>query len=231
MPSNFCPNCGAKLQYPEAEICPSCGVRIRAPPAPPGDLYPGFWPRAFAYIIDTIITGIPSAVIIFFLIAGPISDAMGSFSGSMDSMGDLFGTNGIEMPSGFNPGTMPDLGTLNQSSLAFPDLGSVLASLMLGFLEAVLVVLIIRWVYFAYMESSARQATFGKEALGLMVIDGEGHRISFARATGRWFGKLISWATFGIGFYLIGFTGKKQGLHDLIADTYVVYKNRFQEPH
>lgn len=29
---NFCPNCGAALKYPEAEICPSCGVRIREPP-------------------------------------------------------------------------------------------------------------------------------------------------------------------------------------------------------
>ncbi|HUK92840.1 MAG TPA: RDD family protein [Methanomicrobiales archaeon] len=229
MASNFCPNCGARLQYPEAEICPSCGVRIKPPPLPPGDLYPGFWPRAFAYIIDTIITGIPSGIIVFLLIAGSLSDAMNSFSGSMDSMGDLFGTNGIGTPSGLNPGTMPDLNSLNPSSLTLPDLGSVFASLMLAFLEVVVVFLVIRWVYFAYMESSLKQATFGKEALGLMVIDGEGHRISFARATGRWFGKLISWATFGIGFYLIGFTEKKQGLHDLIADTRVVYRNRFQE--
>ena len=76
---------------------------------------------------------------------------------------------------------------------------------------------------------SPRQATFGKAALGLVVIDGGGHRISFLRATGRWLGKLLSWATFGIGFYLIQFTEKKQGLHDLIADTFVVYKNRYQE--
>jgi len=34
MAQNYCPNCGAELQYKEAEICPSCGVRIR-PPEPP----------------------------------------------------------------------------------------------------------------------------------------------------------------------------------------------------
>ena len=56
-------------------------------------------------------------------------------------------------------------------------------------MEAAVIVLAIQWVYFAYMESSPRQATFGKAALGLMVIDGGGHRISFLRATGRWLGK------------------------------------------
>jgi TM2 domain-containing membrane protein YozV len=31
MAQNYCPNCGAELQYKEAEICPTCGVRIRQP--------------------------------------------------------------------------------------------------------------------------------------------------------------------------------------------------------
>jgi uncharacterized RDD family membrane protein YckC len=115
----------------------------------------------------------------------------------------------------------PDL-----SSLLTPDLGSLFGSLLFAMMEAAVIVLAIRWVYFAYMESSARQATFGKAALGLVVIDGGGHRISFLRATGRWLGKLLSWATFGIGFYLIGFTKKKQGLHDLVAGTFVIHKDR-----
>jgi TM2 domain-containing membrane protein YozV len=34
MAQNYCPNCGAELQYKEAEICPSCGVRIRPPETP-----------------------------------------------------------------------------------------------------------------------------------------------------------------------------------------------------
>jgi uncharacterized RDD family membrane protein YckC len=223
MPSNFCPNCGAKLQYPEAEICPSCGVRIKPPPSPPGDIYPGFWTRVFAYIIDTIILAIPSAIIVLLLTAGAVSDAMTAFSGVM---------------SPFSSGTIPNDGTMITSlpnspdigSLLPSDLGSLFGSLLLVIIEAAVIVLAIRWVYFAYLESSPRQATFGKAALGLMVIDGRGHRISFLRATVRWLGKLLSWATFGIGFYLIGFTGKKQGMHDLIADTLVVYRDRYPEP-
>jgi TM2 domain-containing membrane protein YozV len=38
---NFCPNCGARLEYPEAEICPSCGVRIKDPPRPKEEKSPG----------------------------------------------------------------------------------------------------------------------------------------------------------------------------------------------
>ncbi|MGA2933627.1 MAG: RDD family protein [Methanomicrobiales archaeon] len=223
MPSNFCPNCGAKLQYPEAEICPSCGVRIKPPPSSPGDLYPGFWTRVFAYIIDTVILAIPSAIIIFLLIAGPISDAMNAVSGTMSP----FSLDTIPSPGTMIPSApySPDLGSLLPS-----DLGSLFGPLLFAMMETAVIVLAIRWVYFAYMESSPRQATFGKAALGLVVIDGGGHRISFLRATGRWLGKLLSWATLGIGFYLIQFTEKKQGLHDLIADTFVVYKNRYQEP-
>jgi uncharacterized RDD family membrane protein YckC len=222
MPANFCPTCGAKLQYPEAEICPGCGVRIKPPPSPPGDLYPGFWPRAAAYIIDTIITGIPSAIIVLLLISGPVSDATNTLSGVMTP----FTLDTIPSPDTMIPQGpySPDIGSVLPS-----DLNSFLGALMLALAEAVLVVLAIRWIYFAYMESSPRQATLGKAALGLMVIDGEGHRISFLRATGRWLGKLISWAILGFGFYLIGFTEKKQALHDLIADTRVVYKDRYRE--
>jgi uncharacterized RDD family membrane protein YckC len=209
MPSNFCPNCGAKLQYPEAEICPSCGVRIKPPPSPPEEIYAGFWTRVFAYLIDTLILAIPSAIIIFFFSAGAFSDATNAFSGIMSPL-----SGNMISPESFNA----DYGSL---------FGPLLGSLFWAMVEAGAIVLAIQWVYFAYLESSPRQATFGKAALGLAVIDGGGHRISFLRATGRWLGKIVSWAIFGIGFYLIGFTERKQGLHDLMADTFVVYRDRF----
>lgn len=80
------------------------------------------------------------------------------------------------------------------------------------------------WVYYALMESSYRQATLGKMALGIMVTDLEGKRISFARATGRHFSKMISFFILFIGFIMAGFTQKKQALHDLIADCLVIKK-------
>ena len=78
------------------------------------------------------------------------------------------------------------------------------------------------WLYGALMESSPYQATLGKMALGMKVTDLYGNRISFARATGRHFAKYISMITLCIGFIMVGFTERKQGLHDMIAGTLVL---------
>jgi hypothetical protein len=42
-----------------------------------------------------------------------------------------------------------------------------------------------RWIYFAMLESSPSQATLGKRAMGLIVTDGKGQRLSFGQASGR----------------------------------------------
>jgi uncharacterized RDD family membrane protein YckC len=83
-------------------------------------------------------------------------------------------------------------------------------------------VLVADWLYFAYQESSPAQATIGKRALGIKVTDLEGNRISFGRATGRYFAKYLSAITLFIGFLLAAFTARKQALHDMIAGTLVV---------
>lgn len=77
------------------------------------------------------------------------------------------------------------------------------------------------WIYEAAMESSSKQATLGKMALGLKVTDLEGRRISFARATGRHFAKILSGMILLIGYIMAGFTQRKQALHDMIAGTLV----------
>jgi len=97
---------------------------------------------------------------------------------------------------------------------------------ILGSVFGLIVVIVIAgWLYFALMESSKKQATLGKMALGLRVTDLEGNPISFARATGRYFGKIISGMILYIGYILAGLTEKKQALHDMIAGCLVVRKN------
>ena len=59
---------------------------------------------------------------------------------------------------------------------------------------------------------------------GNAVTDEAGNRISFGRATGRYFGKLLSSLILSIGYLMIAFTQKKQGLHDILASTLVVKK-------
>jgi uncharacterized RDD family membrane protein YckC len=85
--------------------------------------------------------------------------------------------------------------------------------------------LIVGWLYFALQESSAQQATLGKRAMGIKVTTLEGHRIGFGRATGRFFGKFLSGLIFAIGFMLAGWTERKQGLHDMLASTLVVFRD------
>lgn len=80
------------------------------------------------------------------------------------------------------------------------------------------------WLYFALLESGPHQATWGKRLLGIKVIGQDGARISFARATGRFFSKILSYATFYIGFIMAAFTNRKCALHDMICETYVVKK-------
>jgi uncharacterized RDD family membrane protein YckC len=86
--------------------------------------------------------------------------------------------------------------------------------------------IVMMWIYYAWMESSSHQGTLGKMALGLIVTDLEGRRINFARASGRYFAKIITGLIpLGIGYMMAGFTEKKQALHDMIASCLVLRKS------
>ena len=87
-----------------------------------------------------------------------------------------------------------------------------------------LLVIVGVWLYYALMESSANAATLGKMAFGLRVTDIEGHRITFKRATGRYFGKIVSGIILGVGYLMAGWTTRKQALHDIMAETLVLRK-------
>jgi uncharacterized RDD family membrane protein YckC len=82
--------------------------------------------------------------------------------------------------------------------------------------------LAIGWLYFSLLESSERGATLGKMAVGLRVVTGDGQRLSFLNATGRYFSKFVSAIIVGIGFLMVAFTDRKRGLHDMMAGTLVV---------
>jgi uncharacterized RDD family membrane protein YckC len=85
--------------------------------------------------------------------------------------------------------------------------------------------LIVQWLYEALLTSSSWQATIGKRLLNLKVTDEAGIRISFGRASGRYFAKILSNLIFSIGFIMVAFTARKQGLHDMIAGTLVMKTN------
>ena len=79
-------------------------------------------------------------------------------------------------------------------------------------------------MYFAIAESSSNQATMGKRAVGIKVVDLNGNKISFATATGRHISKFFSAFILYIGFLMPLWTEKKQALHDMMASCLIIKK-------
>lgn len=100
-------------------------------------------------------------------------------------------------------------------------IGSAYAGEMGGVIGSIAYFLI-NLLYWPVMESSARQATFGKSVVGIQVTDMNGKRLTFLRALLRNLAKIISAIPLGIGFLFVAFTGNKQALHDMITKCLVV---------
>lgn len=109
------------------------------------------------------------------------------------------------------------------SFLAMASLG-VADEIILGGILAI-VNIVVAWLYYALFESSSEQATPGKMVCGFVVTGMNGKRISFDKASGRYFGKVISMLIFPIGFVMCAFTQKKQCLHDVMAGCLMYMKN------
>jgi uncharacterized RDD family membrane protein YckC len=189
--SPYCPQCGQMLQ-PAAAAAPSAApgpanVSPHWRPAP-AVAYAGFWLRVVAYLIDSLIVGIPvsvAAVLLFFLAGGAAA-----------------------------------LQTMQSNSEPGPQFFVFLFTFVGGL---VVLSIIGTWLYYAYFESSTWQGTVGKKILNLFVTDMNGNRVTFGRASGRFFAKIITGLIpLGIGYILAGITEKKQALHDMIANCLVL---------
>jgi uncharacterized RDD family membrane protein YckC len=98
----------------------------------------------------------------------------------------------------------------------------VFANIFGAMFFVVFIALIGSWLYEALLTSSPWQGTVGKRILRLKVTDDLGRRISFARATGRFFAKILSGMVMDVGFIMVAFMERKRGLHDLICSTQVL---------
>jgi uncharacterized RDD family membrane protein YckC len=201
----FCPKCGKETDA-SGKFCQWCGTDIESiqqrPVATPEEdegpdvgVYAGLGRRLIAFIVDFILV----------LIAGGIAIALFSLS------------NGLKYAyfmtvSGVSYHDLTEAGTLDAA------LGPIVAAFGILFI-------VVPWLYFAGFESSRSQATPGKVLMSLVVTDLEGNKPSFARTTLRFFGKYISTLIIFIGFLMIGFTKKHQGLHDRIAGCLVLLQD------
>ena len=161
--------------------------------------YAGFGHRLVAYIIDGIFTGI-----IYTAVLTPIFTVLG-----------LRIASDVQDVSSVNTMTEAEA-----TSAIIGLTGSIVGMVMM----AVIAVYATQILYFSVMESSRYQASLGKMAMGIKVVDFDGNRISFRTAVLRAVGKILSQSIMWIGFIMAAFTERKQGLHDIIAGTLVVKK-------
>jgi len=89
-------------------------------------------------------------------------------------------------------------------------------------LIATFITFLISWLYYSLMESSPLQATLGKLVIGIVVVDTEGNKITWSRASLRFFSKIVSGLILLWGFIMAALTTKKQALHDLISNCLVI---------
>ncbi|MCF8242877.1 MAG: RDD family protein [Melioribacteraceae bacterium] len=162
--------------------------------------YAGFWRRFVALIIDELIIGAVQFILFF-----PFWIIFGFSIFALDD-GDEFKKYTSTIFTGYD------------------DEVSVAAITILVFVIVAMIIVsvIVKWLYYALMESSTKQATLGKMALGIKVTDTLGNRISFGKATGRYFGKILSGLILNIGYIMAAFTEKKQALHDILANCLVI---------
>lgn len=154
--------------------------------------YAGFLDRFFAYLVDEFVF-VTVLILLFSIFIFIFGGSAIAFSGHM-----------------FGEWLKSFLG-LDEKDTASPGLR--LIGQVLGF--------VLRTLYYACFESSEWQATPGKRLLKLKVMDEAGDPISFGLAVWRYLLKYLSALILGIGYLMILFTEKKQGLHDKIAGTVI----------
>jgi uncharacterized RDD family membrane protein YckC len=106
------------------------------------------------------------------------------------------------------------------------SIASAVIRMVLGSIVGALIGLALGIAYEVYFLSSPKQATIGKQAMGIIVTDLNGGRIDPGKAALRWVGKIISCIILFIGYIMAAFTERKQALHDMIAGTLVLKGKR-----
>jgi uncharacterized RDD family membrane protein YckC len=121
-------------------------------------------------------------------------------------------------------GILGAVGIMGASSAETSDTAGMMAAMMGASLLVNVVALAIQVGYFTYFESSDRQGTIGKTAMGLIVADENGNRLDTQKALIRNIMRLVSGMICLIGYLMAFFTDKKQTLHDIVAKTNVYTK-------
>lgn len=167
------------LRYQDMQICPECKPvffqRLRESGDPSLLTLGGFFQRALAKIIDSIILSLPIFGYIFYLAMAPGTDFENIF---VYTPFDIF----------FN--------------LFYYVFNGAYTIFFLGRFGA----------------------TPGKMVMGLKVVRADGNAITYGRATGRFFGEVVSGFICYLGYFIAAFDEQRRTLHDHMCDTRVIRK-------
>lgn len=72
--------------------------------------------------------------------------------------------------------------------------------------------------------ASSWMGTPGMKLVGIKIIDYDGNQISLGRSFIRYLSQILSGLILCIGYIMIAFDPRKQGLHDKLAKTVVIYR-------
>ena len=198
----ICQRCGRE-NPPDYSYCQACGNPTIVNPYPPSmpsnaQTPENYGPVNFAGIGARFIAALIDGVV--------LGIPIGIISTALSAMMAARMIHRTSRDTSFNPG------------MAAEAMGTFFA----GFGFIMILSVLLSWAYFAMMESSRWQGTFGKKAMGLRVTDLNGSRITLGRATIRLAVKAFLSGWFLLGYIMAFFTQKKQALHDLIAGTLVL---------
>jgi uncharacterized RDD family membrane protein YckC len=211
-----CTACGAKTAEGKP-FCSACGRPLvgfsvgRVPAQSPA---PNFFPAESTAVSSPeryagFWLRVPAAIIDLFILAIPLAIAVAYLSVAMGSWRAFLS---------LHPGQSPQ---------------EIVAAFGRSYLVAILCFFIVTgWLYFALFESSSWQGTLGKKFIGLSVADLHGNRVTFARASGRFFGgRFLAHVPFIGSLYIAidcicaGRTSRKQALHDMLSGCLVLRRN------
>ena len=216
----YCSKCGSEIS-PTTAYCPACGQAISGVVAVPAT--PSLSP------VDPSQYGAVA-------VAPPVAPAAASYAGVayagfwlrfvayiIDGFISGFLFVILLVPLFVLTGAWAAIGRITSGEDISDEAGGFL---VFGFVAGFLAITFgVRWLYYAFSESSSWQATLGKRMLNLTVTDLSGQPISFARASGRYFSKFITnMIPLAIGYIMAGFTEKRQAIHDMIASCLVLRK-------
>jgi uncharacterized RDD family membrane protein YckC len=190
----YCSKCGRETDA-EGKFCQWCGADLIAtPPRPVVRRRRGILTENYAGIGRRFVAFIVDLLFILFI--------------------DLVLTGLLGLSDGFRMinQRLHHLPYTNQSGQVVNALLPIPVILSVGIL-----LILVPWLYYAILESSKNQATLGKIALRIAVTDLHGDRITFSRATLRFYAKILVLITFFVGFIIVAFSRQKQGLHDIVA--------------